>query len=179
LNELKSYDACAGFLLTGGRPPCNTAFTFPPADLAISRNQTGAGSSAIFAPGLQAINVVAIWSVWFQVPMKKRGDSWLCAAELRTRVGLPSSTSSARSSPRLRQRRDNARCNYICSFDEHVVRVDNMRQASRLTRQAPAIRVPFSVAVMTSLGESSRRHTDDAVCTLPLEALVIICSQTI
>jgi hypothetical protein len=63
--------------------------------------------------------------------MKKRGDSWLCTAELRTRVGVPRYTSSARLSSRLQQRQDNARCNYICSFDEHVVRLDNMGRARR------------------------------------------------
>jgi hypothetical protein len=114
-----------------------------------------------------------------QLLMKKRGDSWLCVAELRARVGVPRYTSSARLSPRLQQRQDNARCNYICNFDEHVVRVDNMRRAFRLIRQTPAIRVFLDVTVMTSLGESSSRHADDTVCTLPLEALVIMCSQTI
>jgi hypothetical protein len=76
---------------------------------------------------------VVIWSVWFQVLMRKRGDSWLCAAELRTRVGVPRYTSPACLSPRLRIRRDNVRCiNYIYSFGERVVRLYNTRRTLRL-----------------------------------------------
>jgi hypothetical protein len=52
-------------------------------------------------------DVAAIWSVWFLLLVRKRGDSWLYAAEVETRVGVPRSTSSARLSPRLQQRRSN------------------------------------------------------------------------
>ena len=117
--------------VAASRLSSSLSFNWMPADSTTSRkslggivtSRTGARSSAMIAAGCWRLGR------WWQygpcglkILMSKRGDSWLCAAELRMGVGVPRYTSSACLAPRLRQRRDNVRrINDIYIFGEHVV----------------------------------------------------------
>lgn len=84
--------------------------------------------------------------------MSKRGGSWLCAAELTTRVGVPR-TRHRLACPHVSDKcRDNVRCiNDIYKAGEHVVQVDNMRRVVRI-----AFEIFSKVTAMTGLGDLLR-----------------------